>query len=207
MQTRWAKLCRTLSMGDSAEDVFGVIESMYSKPPRAYHSMEHVGACLDLLDRHLALAQEPSVVELALWFHDAIYDATRSDNEKRSAEVAGRILEGLGLKASTVEQICVLIEATEHVLGMNDIVGDIALMLDIDLSILGSGRVSYSNYASAIRTEYAFVDDAAYAKGRSGFLSTMLDRTRIFRTDSFFDQFEMIARENMVWENHQLGAS
>src|SRR5262249_22011217 len=42
-----------------------------------------------------------------------------------------------------------------------------AIMISIDLSILGADVATYDAYAAAIRQEYAHVPDAAYRSGRA----------------------------------------
>ena len=64
----------------------------YGQVGRYYHNLNHVRDCLDQLQATPKCDDHDSL-KLALWFHDAIYDATRSDNEAASADLAAEWLE------------------------------------------------------------------------------------------------------------------
>jgi predicted metal-dependent HD superfamily phosphohydrolase len=161
----------------------------YSEPQRAYHNLKHIEALLRLLP------QEPEL-ELAAWFHDAIYDPRQSNNEEQSAQLAKRQLDSLGVDAALVAQVVQLIQATKTHQASD---ATVALFIDADLSILGTEPETYARYARAIRQEYSWVAEADYRAGRSKVLQRFLDRERIYQTD-MFEQFEARARENMEGE-------
>jgi predicted metal-dependent HD superfamily phosphohydrolase len=74
-------------------------------------------------------------VELAIWFHDAIYDTHSQENEERSAELASRRILEAGGGADLVKSVVGLILATKaHDAAL---IQDAALLIDVDLSILG----------------------------------------------------------------------
>ena len=61
----------------------------YAAPNRAYHNLAHVEDCLDKLARVEGLsAAEREILTEAIWWHDVVYDPTRSDNEEFSARLA-----------------------------------------------------------------------------------------------------------------------
>jgi predicted metal-dependent HD superfamily phosphohydrolase len=61
----------------------------YGEPHRRYHTMIHVEDCLTQVRASTDLtADQRDLLETAIWFHDAIYDATRHDNEAESARLA-----------------------------------------------------------------------------------------------------------------------
>ena len=74
--------------------------SAYSEPHRHYHTTAHIDACLAELDLAGDLASDRGEVEVALWFHDAIYRSWRHDNEQRSADLAAETL-----RAAPVESV------------------------------------------------------------------------------------------------------
>jgi len=63
----------------SAYEAFDATSLMYGESHRYYHTMAHINDCLALLEwvKHdIDALQE---VAWALWFHDVVYDPTRSD--------------------------------------------------------------------------------------------------------------------------------
>src|SRR5690349_17823335 len=96
--SRWNSLCSRLYLS-GAEDTFDLLYTSYTAPDRHYHDVRHIAASLDELDARDRAGQqcrEPDAIELAIWFHDCVYDAKRLDNEEQSAEVAETELAELG---------------------------------------------------------------------------------------------------------------
>lgn len=79
------------------------------------------------------------------------------------------------------------------------------LMLDCDLSILGTITRDYKEYACAIRQEYSVVDDTIYRQKRSQILQSFLERSSIFQTPLFHQKFEIQARKNIQTELSKMG--
>lgn len=133
-------------------------------------------------------------MELAIWFHDAIYDTRRSDNEEVSARLAVECLGPLGVTGAVLERIAQLIRWTQH----HDAEGrDGELLIDIDLGILGQSPEVFERYDAQIRAEYAWVPEEAYRAGRAQVLRSFLDRARIYRTPVFREACEDAARANL----------
>lgn len=65
-----------------AERVFDGLMELYSEENRAYHNLLHIDRMLSWLDES---GEASDAVELAIWFHDAIYDPQGSQNEAKSA--------------------------------------------------------------------------------------------------------------------------
>jgi predicted metal-dependent HD superfamily phosphohydrolase len=172
-----------------------IAKSMYDSPPRAYHNWGHVEACLAELSHVRDRCDRPDLVEIAIWFHDAVYDPTRNDNEQRSAHAAAA-----AMKAScSVEDIAVvrhLILDTRH--AAEPATNDGKLIVDIDLAILGQPPAAFAAYEAAIRQEYAHVADADFAKGRAAVLRKFLDGLVIYRTGYFHKRYEEVARQNLL---------
>jgi predicted metal-dependent HD superfamily phosphohydrolase len=163
---------------------------------RHYHTLTHLDACLRELDLAAGLAVRAAEVELALWFHDAVYRSWRRDNEQRSAALAADLLRAAPVE--TVERIRQMILDTRHV--DEELGGDTALVVDIDLSILGQPAPVYAGYQQAVRREYWWVPRARYMAARKTVLERFLARSSIYQTDFFYQQYEQAARANIEAE-------
>lgn len=195
LKNRWLTLCRRLGL--EGKDQWRVIERAYTAADRAYHDLNHIEECLAQLDGHADQAEDPDTLEVAIWFHDLIYDTRAADNEKRSAEAAK---EFLGVLA-TGDFVVDLIMATTHEAIPEG--AEAMLLCDIDLSILGSDSSRYRHYAEAIRREYGWVSHDDYAEGRTNVLRRFLARPRIYATEKFRTRYERQARVNLEREIEQ----
>ena len=139
-------------------------------------------------------------VQLAVWFHDAVYAPRATDNEERSAEWAERELAMLGLPAEVVMHVANLVRSTAHVEATDYTGPEFDILHDADLAILGASDARYSRYAADIRKEYAWVPDADYRAGRRKVLEAFLNRGRLYRTDVMFAEGEDAARRNLTAE-------
>ena len=167
----------------------------YSEPARHYHTLRHVAAMLKTLDPLRGRMEDATALELAVWFHDAVYDARRGDNEEESAAFADAVLTPAGVLEATRDRVRHLILATKtHSALPGD--PDCRLLLDADLAILGAPPADYDAYAAAIRREYDWVSEADYKAGRVRVLSSFLNRDRLFHTDAF-SALEQPARANL----------
>lgn len=167
----------------------------WSRWPRAYHNCAHLRACLYHLQSTTAPLEDPHAVELALWFHDAIYWPWSHHNEERSAVWAQRFLQQQGLPAQRVATVVQHILDTKHTPG--PLTGDALWVVDIDLAILGQEDAVYRQFERNVRKEYFFVRWPRYVAGRSTVLQGFLDRPRIYQTDFFAQRFEAQARINL----------
>ena len=204
VQRRWNGLVSR--RGCDPLDAAAVLEDTvraYSEPHRHYHTLRHIAALLALLDRHDPADRD--ALTLAILFHDIVYDPTRQDNEEASAAWAVRRLESLGFPADLRTRVARLIIATRHDRPL-DTSGepDLALLLDLDLSILAAPAADYRAYAQAVRREYAFVPDRLYRPGRRRVLEGFLRRERIYLTEPLRTAWERSARANLAAELAEL---
>jgi predicted metal-dependent HD superfamily phosphohydrolase len=177
--------------------VFNQLVASYSERHRHFHTLQHLRECLAHCEAAVSLAQRPAEVELALWFHDAVYDPRRADNEERSAEWAWRSILAAGCAEEVAQRVQSLVLATRtHEPVGGDV--DTQLLLDIDLAILGAAPERFAAYESQIRAEYAHVPEADFRSGRAQVLSGFLARPRIYATAAFHDALEHRARENLA---------
>lgn len=182
------------AVGANHDNAFAWLADRYAEEHRAYHDAEHIAECLAWFDRVRDLAERPAELEVALFFHDAIYEPLASDNEARSAEELRSLASAVGTPTEAVERIAGLIESTAtHGAGS----GDTALLSDIDLAILGSSPARYARYERDVRREYAAVDEASYEKGRAQVLRGFLERVEIYRTRRLATRLEAQARDNL----------
>jgi predicted metal-dependent HD superfamily phosphohydrolase len=79
-----ADLARAILL-DCPSSLVERVSARYAEPHRRYHTWAHVLACFDARDR-LTTAELPEV-DLALLFHDAVYDPFAKDNEAGSARL------------------------------------------------------------------------------------------------------------------------
>ena len=84
----------------------------------------------------------------AAWFHDAVYDPRRDDNEEASAKLAATALRQLGFRMTTIELVAQMIRATARH-EPNHLPPQALLLLDADLSIFGSESARYAAYVAA----------------------------------------------------------
>lgn len=168
----------------------------YTRPERHYHNLRHIVQCLNELRRVRRICADAEVVTAALIFHDCVYDPTRPDNEARSAGVAAAALRGTGVQEDRVAAVERLILATRHT--ALPAAGDEAVIVDIDLSILGQPPAVFDEYEAAIRREYAHVSDADFRAGRAKVLRRFLDRPSVYATAPFRRRYEAAARQNLT---------
>ncbi len=181
------------------EALLGKLRACYGEPHRRYHSLAHIEALQRWFARHRTLAREPALIDAAIWFHDAVYDTRRQDNEQRSAALAQLELAALGWPAASVRRVAELVLATHrHEAELSDT--DAWLFLDLDLSVLGQSAAHYAAYADAVRAEYGWVDAAAYRAGRTRVLRSFLERDSIYRTAVVHATWESAARLNLQQE-------
>ena len=192
LHSRWQRTWQLVG----AEAPAGLLDELiaaYGESHRAYHTTEHLAECFGHLDASPARPSDPGALELAIWFHDAIYDTQASDSEARSAAWASRALTPIDPARSEVVEQHILV--TAHTGVPSD--DDQRLLLDIDLSILGAPTDRFREYEEQIRREYEWVPEDAYRSARSRILSQFEERSRLYHTEHFFDRLEERARRNL----------
>lgn len=177
------------------EQLYAELCTRYREPHRAYHTLNHISECFAKLDEARHLAVRLPEVELAIWFHDAIYDPRRSDNEMQSALWAKQSLEAAGADREVAQRVHDLILITRH----NSVVTtpDAALLSDIDLSILGAAQDRFDQYELQVRREYSHVPTFMFRMARRRILKEFLRRPQIYVTDWFHNRYEAQARRNL----------
>ncbi|MFD4620489.1 hypothetical protein [Streptomyces sp. NPDC058475] len=177
----------------------------WQEPQRRYHTLAHLTAVLDRVDVLEEYADDPDLVRLAAWFHDAVYLPDRSENEERSAHLAERALREAGVSDEDTAEVARLVRLTvTHAPADGDRNGQV--LCDADLAILASSPETYAAYTVAVRQEYAFVPNDDFRRGRAAVLHQLLDLPRLFRTPYGEREWERRARLNIGGELDLLDA-
>lgn len=168
----------------------------YAEPQRAYHTRQHLEECLHEFDaaKEAGGMAFPEAVEMALWFHDAVYEVQGHHNEELSAAMAAEALAAHEAAA----QVQRLILLTKTHVPEEDGTADDAWIIDIDLSIFGQPPERVRQYEHQIRQEYAWVPEVLYREKRREILAAFLNRPRIYLTDWFHARHDRQARENLA---------
>ena len=177
-------------------DLFDALRARYAEPHRAYHTAQHIEECLASLDLVRAQCDSAPAVELALWFHDAIYDTREPDNEQRSADWAAQQLEAAGAPQVVIATVRELILTTRH--AAIPAGGDAQTLTDIDLAILGASSERFLEYEAQVRREYSWVPDLVFRRERARLLRAFVSRASIYATPFFRETLEAAARRNLA---------
>jgi predicted metal-dependent HD superfamily phosphohydrolase len=198
LRQRWERACASVNAGRDGHvcgEIFDQVLAAYLGADRYYHGIGHIRECLRELDSVRDSADDPRAIELAIWFHDVVYDGRRQDNEERSADLADRELDRLGVEPALRDEVHRLILLTRHDREPPDRDGKI--MVDIDLASLAMPPEVFDENTRLIRKEYPHVRDDDFARGRRDMLGRFLARPRIYYTDEFRERYEGRARENL----------
>lgn len=195
MKQRWETVWRRLAAPRISYDALDGLIHAYSSPDRYYHNLTHIQDCLSLFDRTSSLAAHPDEVELGIWFHDAVYDPQRNDNEQKSADWAEAVIWQSGLGTGIAGRVRDCILATRHETEAGD--HDAQLLVDIDLSILGRDPAVFRQYEENIRREYAWVPEDRFRQERRKILKRFLERPHIYYHGAYREMFEARARQSL----------
>jgi predicted metal-dependent HD superfamily phosphohydrolase len=208
LQQFWLKHAKGVGVERPSMPLLSQLVTAWSELHRHYHSLRHLQECLQLLEHWGKNVTAKHEVGMALWFHDAVYDPEREDNEDKSARWAIEALKTIGVADDSVRRIAKLIRATKHpspgAKSRTARIDGLELMLDIDMAILGSDRARFEEYERQVRREYAHVPDESFARSRSDFIEAMLGNDVIYRTENARSELEVRARENLLRSLHTL---
>ncbi|EOR07892.1 HD domain-containing protein [Acinetobacter genomosp. 15BJ] len=176
------------------QKVFNKLIAAYSEKQRAYHTLQHLYECLTLLESIRADLNDAHAVELALWFHDAVYAPQAKDNELKSAELFEQYL-AQDLSADDVQKIKRWIVATKKHEATDE--QDLQFLLDIDLAILAASAERLDEYEQQIQQEYAWVYPDVYSIKRKQVLTHFYRTEPLYQTEYFQQNFEQPAKSNL----------
>ena len=190
----WHRLMTAFDMAHNDQTYHQLI-SCYGEKHRAYHTLEHIEACFRHFETVRQDARYPHEIELALWFHDVIYKPFSASNEEDSAELAKSFLSENKVAPDIIDRVYELIILTkDHAAPQTQ---DAKLMLDIDLSILGSAPQIYAQFEKDVRKEYRLVPTFIFKSKRKDILQSFIDRSPLYNTAYFQERLEVQAKRNL----------
>ena len=179
-------------------ELWDEVEKNYSGKKRHYHTLLHLENLLTKLTEVKSEIQHWEAILFTLFYHDIIYTALKSDNEENSALLAEKRMQQLSVSNDIIERCKNQILATKSHSKSTD--SDTNYFTDADLSVLGQPWEIYSLYYKNVRKEYAIYPDFIYNSGRKKVIQHFLSMNSIFKTDYFYNQFEKVAKENLMKE-------
>ncbi|MEM9683442.1 MAG: hypothetical protein AAF942_09265 [Pseudomonadota bacterium] len=186
----WRPLGKRLGLGDA---VFERLAAAYGEPHRHYHNLVHVVEMLDCLEEAGHLAVDRDAVELAIWFHDVIYDsdAPHGANERDSAALLDELCPVPAAKPAHG----MILQSIHHGPSADP---DTQLFCDLDLYRLSGPLDTFLKHGADVRREYASVSDEDWAAGRAKFFAGMAKRPEIYQTAFWRERLEGQARANLA---------
>lgn len=180
------------------EEQIKLAQEHYAKNNLTYHNYSHINTMLKLVNSKNTQFLDMRTVELAILYHDAIYEPGATDNEKQSATL---MLKEMKEKYSPaqLQKAALIIENTAH---HNDPQSaEEALVFYADLAILGSEWNQYLAYATSVALEWNhYLTHEQYREGRTTFLKSMLKNQVILDPNWATKEEETRARLNMQRE-------
>ncbi len=198
-QNRFTDLwMRNLIQGtpNKGPQIYQLLIDAYNEKHRVYHTQQHIEDCLTLFDEIKGHLQHADSVELAIWFHDAIYKINSRDNEKLSADLFMYLSEGV-LQPATRHQVYQHIIATLHN-GSEMLEHDTRYMVDIDLSSFGLPWDRFIKNSHEVRKEMSHIPDEEFYPKQCAFQQSLLKHGRFYQTDYFFKNYEQSALNNIA---------
>lgn len=164
-----------------------------SGPDRRFHNLDHIEDCLHRFDEVASLLADPDAVEIAIWFHDAVYVPSDGENERLSAELF--LAQSTDAEPAFRRRVCGLILSTRHRRPARS--HDRRFIEDIDLAGFGASWEEFMRHGALLREEFAAQSDEVYQAGQQTFLRRLARRRWFFSTDYYRARHETRARENL----------
>lgn len=203
LSLRWKHLVLNYTSNeDKVSELWNELAIKYSGPERHYHTLHHLSKMMQWVDQLEEVIVDLDTMCFSIFYHDVIYDASRKDNEEKSAEFARERLALLGLSSAQIDKCSQQIVSTKaHEVSADQ---DTNILIDIDLSILGTDQLTYEWYSKAIRKEYEVYPDEIYIPGRIAVLRHFLQKPVIFKTPFVASKLEEQAQCNLETELNTL---
>ncbi len=196
LSSSWERAWHGLQAEGTGQALRDDLLRRWAEPHRKYHTLQHLRECLQLFDRVRAAADRAAEVEMALWFHDAVYDPRAADNERQSAAWAREALRHAAVSPAAAQRVHDLVMATQH--SHAPATADEQVLVDVDLSILGAPPERFAEYERQIRAEYAHVPETVFRVKRRAILASFLERPAIYGLPLLQRLLERSARVNLA---------
>jgi len=192
---RWQNLIHNFTDAENASDIGENIIARYNESHRFYHNIEHLSTVLKQIDfakGNIGIsAYCINVIELALWYHDAIYDPKANDNEEKSADLFIKDARQMRINENVIINVSRLILVTKNHFLAKSL--DEQIIADCDLSPLGHNKEYFENSNKNLLKEYPDVPEIERIK----FLQSLIEHESIFHTFLFRREFEDRAISNI----------
>lgn len=200
MTTRFVQLCQQIGLPKSiAIQYYDSLSQHYAETTRYYHNEVHILNFLKLLDAYRNQVEHKHLFELAIWYHDVIYDAAKKDNEEQSALLMDKLFQPFLGKVDRAFVYQLIMSTAGHQPQMEH--QDVYFFLDFDLAILAADENSYQLYSQWIEQEYKGIYPLLiYKMGRKKVLKNFLKREKLYFSTLFFKKYEAKARKNIQLE-------
>jgi predicted metal-dependent HD superfamily phosphohydrolase len=204
LSERFLNLWDKLDVIGDLEVPYADLVSRYAERSRSYHTLAHIEALLAEFDLFRESKEKEleakffcaEAIEMAIWYHDAVYNTQAKDNEEKSAALFRVVAESASLTGIFPEKVVGAILATKHLVAPSDF--DSAVVCDVDLAIFGQPEWTFDEYERQIRREYGWVSEIQFREGRRAILQSFLQRPTIYSTKFFRGKYEAQARENLA---------
>ena len=208
-------------------NIFRIVSHKYTETHRFYHDVSHINNMCSLLMMSDVRddIKRNTALQLAILFHDVIYDPKSSENEENSVRFMFSLIDLLGMSGigtggdicdpEVLEQAAFMILSTKkHVLtkdedaeGIYDDYPDLkeltSIFLDLDLSVFNPDRYEsgyvMDDYEDRIRKEYRFVPDEEYYPARIKILQSFANREKIYFSDIFGSEANNNAKASLKY--------
>jgi predicted metal-dependent HD superfamily phosphohydrolase len=176
--------------------IYQLLIDAYNEEQRVYHTQYHIEDCLTLFDEIKSQLEYADSVELAIWFHDAVYQINSRENEELSADLFMNMSDSI-LRPATRHQVYQHIIATLHN-GSEMLEHDSRYMVDIDLSSFGLPWDRFIQNSHEVRQEMSHIPDEEFYPKQCAFQQSLLKHGRFYQTDYFFKHYEQNALNNIA---------
>lgn len=196
VQQAWTKAWTEVGAQGAGENELEQLLGLYAQPHRHYHTAQHLA---EMVSRFLEPENAPHTsaeVLLAIFFHDAIYEPQRHDNETRSADLAFELLAAAGADPVAAQKVAHLVRMTAH--SVQPQTPAECFLVDLDLAILGAPAARFEQYEQQVRQEYAFVPAEIFTSKRREILRGFLERPVLYWTATVGEKLEAAARHNLT---------